>query len=858
MGRPRIGSFLATVAVAVAVTGTSARADDWPQFRHDARRTAASTDRLQLPLTDIWTTPGFGLATWKGRAFYLGTLQDKEALVCADLRTGVVLWRRALSCPWRQTMLRGHRGNIVVSPDGVVFVEDATPGTQISGTVVSNNVRYTYGRSTAHQVLAFRATDGTPIARFPSPLDRNPVPRVLLYDGAGGQTMVPVEVGTQPLGPFLLQGNEISASSLFDQVWRWTPGAQARLLVLAHLFPRNLENALRTSGEPRPPQIVRALQHGWPTVAFGSGIVVGSGFGPDEETPERHTLALISGGGCLWHRDYAWGLGIPAVEQDMILTGAGGGNGTQAIMAHDGQTGAVRWTFAPRGLRPDNVGISSGMSAGVSSRGATLRTVIAPVASAFSRAHAINPGLVLSGGRVYGIVCDNVVALDTKTGLPLWSRPLGANEAVSTLVASSEHLLVAVHRRLAKETQDRIVALRLDSGKASWSLTLPRAGALALSDGLMFSMDSAIHCFAPAERTFHLAVDSDRREDYDRQPPPALAEEPPVPAPLPPGGEAGPIPAKDPTEPNAGSAPTGDPAGKPPLAVADASILRLHWGETPEELVRKVKARKGVLGGKPLLISLDWLDPTRTTIRGSQTGWNAKQIADFSQLCERLATEASPEHFDVAPEVNVYLGRDLGRMESVRALVRSAAAAVRRASPNTRVLVSFNREVMGGYGRGSHLPFGRVVMPRKSQQAELLAVFEDVDEVGLTSCPQAAFAVPTEIPGDYFLALKPLFGKRPLLITSLNANLDPASKTPEVEQASYLRHLVQCCYWLDAKLVAYPEVARAETAKAPTADPALRAGDKERLGLAMWRNTLTWKRVARLSAAAANLDTTGR
>jgi hypothetical protein len=254
------------------------------------------------------------------------------------------------------------------------------------------------------------------------------------------------------------------------------------------------------------------------------------------------------------------------------------------------------------------------------------------------------------------------------------------------------------------------------------------------------------------------------------------------------------------------------------------------------------------------LISLDWLDATRSNIRGNQPAWDAKQTAAFVRLCERLAAEVQPEHFDVAPEVNVYLARDSRRLEEVRSLVKAARAAIAQACPTTKVLVSFNREVMGGYGGGKYLPFGQMVLPRRNQQEELLTLFDTVDEVGLTSCPQSAFRTPTAIPGDYLLGVKPLFKGRPLLITGITAVYDPESKTAEVEQASYLRHLVQSCYWLKALLVAYPDVARPETATAPISDLALRAGDKDRLGLAMWRDTFTWRRVTQLSAAAANLD----
>jgi hypothetical protein len=218
-----------------------------------------------------------------------------------------------------------------------------------------------------------------------------------------------------------------------------------------------------------------------------------------------------------------------------------------------------------------------------------------------------------------------------------------------------------------------------------------------------------------------------------------------------------------------------------------------------------------------------------------------------------------PDHFDVAPEVNVYLARDPRRLEPVRSLIQAARRSIQMVSPDTRVLVSFNREAMsGGYGRGSFLPFGRLVLPNHKERDRLLTLFEDVDEAGLTSWPQSAFNSPTEVPNDHFLALKPLFKGRPLPITSLNAVWNPAARQPEIEQASYLRHLTQCCYWLNAPLIAYPEALSALPPKASAApDLALRSEDKDRLALTVWRATLGWKHVPRLTARAAEFGADG-
>ncbi|MCC2668285.1 MAG: PQQ-like domain, partial [Armatimonadetes bacterium] len=583
INRTRFAGSLAVLAtMAALVAGNAARAEDWPQFRRDERRTAASPDQLQLPLTDIWSAPGYGLVTWKGRAFYVGASGSHEELVCADLRTGSVLWRRTLAARLRSPVPRDRRAPVAVSPTGSVFVQDIAPGSRIG--------------SLQHLVRAFKAEDGVPIGAYPSPADQNPIPQLVLLDSGLSQERRLAGGMPQPLGPFLVQGDQIAATSLFDQFMRWSPGQRASVTFLAHLFPRRFAD----------PEILPGRLGGSVPVASAGGIVVGGGFGPGLGTGEHQLLALMAGDRCVWHRDDPWGLGIPCVDQNMVFAGAGGINATQAIVAHNAATGAIRWTYAPAGLGGDSFGQVP--DAALAARPADYGPDRGFTLTANSQAQRVNPGLVLAGGRLLGVAAGAIVALDPKVGQPVWRKPLGPGESVISLAASREHLLVGINQRAGKDAGGRIVALKLENGATGWSLGLPVAGALALTDGLMFSTDEAVHCFAPAERTFRVAVDSSRREDYALQ----QASAPVAPAPL---------------------LAVAEPPRKEPEATADASVLRLNWGEPVEELVQKARARKALIYGMPLLISLDWLDATRSTIRGAQPAWDPGQIAAFQHVC---------------------------------------------------------------------------------------------------------------------------------------------------------------------------------------------------------------------------------
>src|SRR5687768_13948319 len=94
-----------------------AAGDDWPQFRYNAARTAASRDGLSFPLVPIWewesasnTFSMSSCAIWKGRVLFIDGGFDPvtarrrrasgRALVCADARTGQSIWNRPLMDHW--------------------------------------------------------------------------------------------------------------------------------------------------------------------------------------------------------------------------------------------------------------------------------------------------------------------------------------------------------------------------------------------------------------------------------------------------------------------------------------------------------------------------------------------------------------------------------------------------------------------------------------------------------------------------------------------------------------------------------------------------------------------------------------
>lgn len=478
--------------------------------------------------------------------------------------------------------------------------------------------------------------------------------------------------------------------------------------------------------------------------------------------------------------------------------------------------------------------------------------VLGPV-SRYAYGHWNNGGLAISGGKVYGEVNHTVVCLDQDTGSVAWRHELAPRAIVRSVVATPEHLVlcvsvpdvggaVPVFQPESAKGQHRLLFLKLQDGKEVWSTPVTRPGNLSLALGLVFFANGDLHVYGPAERTYYLAADSREPEDYR-----ATREENDAPEGAPDLAAANSCDEKA-TAGDPQKAAGGKEAPKDP-AVADASFLRLSWNEPVADLQRKVRDRLDIAPGVPLLLSLEWLNATRSGMVGTSAAvsWTPEQRTAFAQACAALAAEGKPAHFDVAPEINVYLARHPEQSEGVRLLVQEAKAAIQRRSPGTRVLVSLNWEMVNEkYGYGNWSLFGDVAPPRKAGLTRLQALLDAVDEVGFTSYPQSAFRAWTDMPPDYLLRIRDLLPEKPLLLTQVAARCEERLPTQgPIEQAVVLKRLIQAVYWLDARVVAYPTLVT-EAKEHPTA---LRLGGRPRLGLMLWQDALRYKRVKRLSAA---------
>ncbi len=492
-------------------------------------------------------------------------------------------------------------------------------------------------------------------------------------------------------------------------------------------------------------------------------------------------------------------------------------------------------------------------------------------------------GVVVTRGRAYAQVRKTLAAVDMHTGELVWTDP----RALEPLAADREHLY-------CRGADGTLVAFRLEDHKPETLGTMVGVENLAIGHGLLFAAGRrGVTAFAPAERTFSLAADAPQREAYrtedsaseagDADGPPGdpcgaehaapaarqplkdllidgdthgWASEPckspgpfmgvrmgrQVPGALQGGGlpdrgttirhlfgnalQGLPVSLRDPAAPEA----------QKPAALADATILRLRLAERDDDLLRQVAARREAAPGVPMLLSLEWLDAARGTA-------GVPTPSDLARRVGALVAAARPEFVDLAPEINVYLQRYPDRAAWILEMVRAAAGAARAAAPETKRVVSLNAEVLAGlYGKGPDRPFGQLDMRRHRDLKVVARLHEMADAVGLTLRPQSAFG-PAQAPSHYLLPLRDLLRGRPLLVTRIA--LRQAGETQKERDATVamLNRLAQLCYWLDARLIACPEVRRWEAGAATQ-----EAGDP--LEATVWRTIVHWRRVGTLSSVA--------
>jgi len=170
--------------------------------------------------------------------------------------------------------------------------------------------------------------------------------------------------------------------------------------------------------------------------------------------------------------------------------------------------------------------------------------------------------------------------------------------------------------------------------------------------------------------------------------------------------------------------------------------------------------------------------PEGVTPSLSDPGFREAWVGEARSLAEKF----SPEYLSLGNEVNDYFLLHPSELDPYLSLVSEAYSAVKRVSPQTKILVvlSYN-----------HL--------LQENQWDLLTLLENrVDLIGLTTYPYQVFASPEDLPEDYYLRLS-RYTRKPLAFTEIGWSSTGTSD--ENEQARFLLRFLELTKGMELEMV---------------------------------------------------------
>lgn len=184
------------------------------------------------------------------------------------------------------------------------------------------------------------------------------------------------------------------------------------------------------------------------------------------------------------------------------------------------------------------------------------------------------------------------------------------------------------------------------------------------------------------------------------------------------------------------------------------------------------------MGFLPILNLNPWtVQPGKGIVRNDGTG-----SVDFSdpefrrRLCEearRVAERFRPTYFSIGNEINsVYERLGVARFRELAAVEKHLYRTIKAASPSTRVIVVVS--------------YSQLVDESGTPRFALLSHLRgSYDVLGITSYPWRRYAVPADLPEDYYSRLSKHTDK-PIAFTEIGWSSDPDQGGSEEEQAKFL------------------------------------------------------------------------
>jgi hypothetical protein len=229
------------------------------------------------------------------------------------------------------------------------------------------------------------------------------------------------------------------------------------------------------------------------------------------------------------------------------------------------------------------------------------------------------------------------------------------------------------------------------------------------------------------------------------------------------------------------------------LDASDHLLVQLPWSPEHQDLADQAAWIAGIArdNHRRLTIAVDWQEPRRQDVLGATTRpWRFADPAVRDAFLRSVAAAAErfhPDYFVLAVEVNYYARTHPGDFRAFVEVFRAARGRIRQSSPDTRVLVTFQYELLSGKDRSWKVA---------ADVSPVQAFGDDLDVVGIATYPHLAGIHGAELTSDYFSTLDK-FGNRPWGIFETSW----PTIGGDAEQAEYLRRLLAVCRDRSAKVL---------------------------------------------------------
>lgn len=149
-----------------------------------------------------------------------------------------------------------------------------------------------------------------------------------------------------------------------------------------------------------------------------------------------------------------------------------------------------------------------------------------------------------------------------------------------------------------------------------------------------------------------------------------------------------------------------------------------------------------------------------------------------------IAQAFKPEYFSLGNEVNDYFYFHPADLEAYLTLLDEAYAAIKQASPTTKVMVVFSYNHMN-----------------ENDQFDFLSLFSNrTDLIGLTTYPWKYYGSPADIPANYYSKIR-AFTNKTVAFTEVGWISSESLGGSEKEQAEFLTHFLNLTKDLDLEIV---------------------------------------------------------